>query len=80
MLWPSFLLFNALGGITWATFYGLGSYFLGESIHRLTGPVGTVTIVFVVFIIIAGLALIWRNEQRLEELAEQALPGSLDVY
>jgi membrane protein DedA with SNARE-associated domain len=28
MRWPAFLLFNALGGIVWATVYGLGGYFL----------------------------------------------------
>jgi membrane protein DedA with SNARE-associated domain len=80
MRWPSFLLFNALGGIVWATLYGLGGYFLGDNIHRLTGPVGTVTIVLTLLIIIAGLMLIWRNEHRLEEQAEQALPGPLDAY
>ncbi len=30
-------------------------------------------------IIIASLVLVWRNEQRLEEQAEKALPGSLDA-
>src|SRR5256884_2134639 len=40
MKWGRFLLFNALGGITWATIYGVGSYYLGDNIHRFTGPVG----------------------------------------
>ena len=31
MPWPSFLLWNALGGITWATAVGLVAYFLGHS-------------------------------------------------
>src|ERR1700736_961003 len=35
MPWASFLLYNALGGIIWATLYGLGGYFLGDNIHRL---------------------------------------------
>jgi membrane protein DedA with SNARE-associated domain len=35
MAWPRFLLFNAAGGIVWATLYGLGGYFLGDNIHRL---------------------------------------------
>ena len=45
MPWGSFLLYNALGGIIWATLYGLGGYFLGDNIHRLTGPIGPITIV-----------------------------------
>jgi len=80
MPWPSFLLFNALGGITWATVYGLGGYFLGKSIHRLAGPVGTITIVLATLIIIASLVFVWRNEQQLEEKAEKALPGPLEAY
>src|SRR5258706_8209214 len=28
MPWPDFLFFNAAGGITWATIYGLGGYYL----------------------------------------------------
>ena len=80
MRWPPFLLFNALGGITWATLFGLGGYFLGEEIHRLTGPVGTITIVLAVLIIIAFLIFVWRNERQLEEKAEQALPGPLEAY
>jgi membrane protein DedA with SNARE-associated domain len=31
MPWPSFLLWNALGGISWATAIGLIAYFLGHS-------------------------------------------------
>ena len=80
MPWPSFLLFNALGGIVWATAYGLGGYFLGESIHRLARPVGTITIVLAVLIILASLVFVWRRERQLEEKAEKALPGPLDAY
>jgi membrane protein DedA with SNARE-associated domain len=80
MRWPPFLLFNALGGITWATLFGLGGYFLGEEIHRLTGPVGTITIVLAVLIIIAILIFVWRNERQLEEKAEKAFPGPIEKY
>src|SRR5438128_7679189 len=45
MSWPRFLLFNALGGIMWATLYGMGGYLLGKNINRFTGPLGTITIV-----------------------------------
>jgi membrane protein DedA with SNARE-associated domain len=80
MLWGRFLLFNALGGIVWATIFGLGGYFLGENIHRLAGPVGTVTIVLAVIIIGASVIFVWRNERQLEERAEKALPGPIEAY
>jgi membrane protein DedA with SNARE-associated domain len=77
MPWSRFLLFNALGGVIWATLYGLGGYFLGEEIHRLTGPVGIVTIVLAVLIIIASLIVVRRNER---QLAEKAFPGPIENY
>ena len=79
MRWPRFLLFNAAGAIVWATLYGLGGYFLGDNIHRLVGQVGVAFLVLAVFLIIAGIVLVRRNEERLEDEAERPLPGSLDV-
>lgn len=80
MRWSAFLLFNALGGIVWATVYGLGGYLpLGQypslsrtSWHDHPGPGRP--------IILAGLVFTWRNERQLEEQAEQALPGPLEAY
>jgi len=80
MPWPRFLLFNALGGIVWATVYGLGGYFLGNNIHRLTGPVGTITIVLAILVILAFLVFLRRNEHRLEDEAEKAFPGPIEQY
>jgi membrane protein DedA with SNARE-associated domain len=78
MRWPLFLLYNALGGITWATIYGLGGYILGKNVNRLTGPVGIITIVLAAIIIVGFLIFLKRNEKQLEEKAVQALPGPLD--
>jgi len=80
MPWPRFLFFNAAGGIVWATLYGLGGYFLGDNVHRLTGTIGTVALVLAVLVIIAFLVFLRRNEHRLEEEAERALPGPLSAY
>ncbi|TMC35677.1 MAG: DedA family protein [Chloroflexi bacterium] len=73
MRWPGFLFFNALGGIVWATLFGLGGYYLGDNIHRLTGPVAITCTVLATLIIIAFLIFVHRNEQRLEAEAERAL-------
>ena len=79
MRWTTFLLFNALGGIAWATLFGLGGYFLGDNIHRLTGPVAIISIVLAALTIIALLVYVRRHEQQLEAEAEMALTGSLDI-
>src|SRR5437016_6974433 len=78
MRWPPFLVFNALGGIVWATVYGLGGYLLGKNVHRLAGPIGITTLVLALLLILAGIILLRRNEQQLEEKAERALPGPID--
>ena len=79
MRWPRFLIFNALGGIVWATIYGLAGYFLGNNIQHLTGPVGIVTVVLALLIIIAFLIFLRRNEHRLEDEAEKEFPGPLEA-
>lgn len=79
MRWPRFLFFNASGGIVWATLYGLGGYFLGDTIHRVTGPIGTILLVLAALLILAAIVIVRRNEQRLEDEAERALPGPLEA-
>lgn len=80
MPWPDFLLFNALGGITWATIYGVASYYLGDNIHRFTGPIGYGLLALGILLIIAFFYFVHRNEERLEKEAVQAMPGPIDDY
>jgi membrane protein DedA with SNARE-associated domain len=40
MRWRSFLLWNALGGIGWALFFGLLGYFGGEAAAELVARAG----------------------------------------
>jgi len=80
MAWPRFLVFNASGGILWALIYGMGGYLLGDNVHRLDGPVGIATLALGVAALVASFVLLRRNEKRLEDEAEQAMPGPLDQY
>lgn len=80
MKWPTFLLFNALGGIIWATIYGTGGYVLGKNIHRIAGPVGITFTVIAVILTIAGFIFLKQNENRLADEAERALPGPLNHH
>jgi len=65
-----FLIFNAAGGIVWATMFGVGGYTLGEGIRRIAGPFGLL-IAAIVFAF-----LLWRyykkNEERFLDEAEAA--------
>jgi membrane protein DedA with SNARE-associated domain len=58
MAWPTFLFWNALGGIAWAITVGLLAYYLGptaEHIFKVTGIAG----VSVALVVAAGY-LLWR--------------------
>ncbi len=62
MSWWRFLLFNAAGGIVWATLYGLGAYYLGHEIERVGKPVGIALAMAAVKAIIAALIFVRRSE------------------
>jgi membrane protein DedA with SNARE-associated domain len=77
MRWRTFLLFNAAGGIVWASVYGTAAYFLGSSIQRISGPLGIGFAIAGAAAIVAGAIFVRREEGRLTIEAEKALPGPL---
>ena len=61
MPWPTFLFWNALGGIAWATSIGLVAYFVGhsaEKIIHLAGLGGAVVVV------LGGIGVWWVVRRR----------------
>ena len=78
MHWKTFLLFNALGGILWATIFGCGGYLLGHNFEHFSGPVGLILAGIAAILIITGFIFFKRNEARLTTEAEKALPGPID--
>ena len=73
MGWKTFLLWNAVGGVAWATLYGVGAYLLGNAMSRLEGPVGIGLGVVAAIVVIVAIFVLRRNETRLEDKAEQAM-------
>jgi membrane protein DedA with SNARE-associated domain len=65
MSWPKFLVFNAAGGITWATIYGLLGYFLGNNLALLHGIVRVITVAGIAVAVIAALVVLvlWRRRR-----------------
>ncbi len=71
-----FVVFNAVGGIAWASAFGFGGYLLGAGIRRIAGPVGWIGLgIAVVF----GFAL-WcyykKNEETLLVKAEREMAAT----
>ncbi len=75
--WPRFLLFNALGGIVWATIFGLGGYFLGVAFEHYARPVGLAALIAALVGAFAASRFIAHHEKLLRAEAEAALPGPL---
>lgn len=80
MPWRRFLIYNASGGIVWATLYGSAAYLAGRVIETLSRPLAIafggagVTAIVVAFLLVRG------HERRLEEIAEREFPGPLAGY
>jgi membrane-associated protein len=79
MPWPTFLFWNALGGIAWATSVGLLAYFVGHSAEKfihLAGVGGAVVVV------LGGLVL-WfvlrLRRRKAEQLVEAEIEAELEA-
>jgi membrane protein DedA with SNARE-associated domain len=75
--WPRFLVFNALGGIVWATIFSLGGYFLGIAFEHYARPVGIAALICAVVGVVLASRFIGEHERALRAEAEAALPGPL---
>ncbi len=73
MHWRTFLLWNAVGGVVWATTYGTAAYLLGDAIRRIEGPVAIGLAVIGVIVIGVAVVFLRRNERRLEDKAAQEM-------
>ena len=77
MPWWRFLVFNAAGGIVWATVFGTGAYLLGAQIRNLSQTATIVGGILAVIAIVGFFVFLRRNEERLMAEADAALPGQL---
>ncbi len=78
MPWPHFLLMNALGGIVWATVFGVGAYVFGKQVAELGGGIVSVLLLIgAVVAVIAGMIFFRHHEEELIKQAEIAIPGPL---
>ncbi|MGO4872363.1 MAG: DedA family protein [Roseiarcus sp.] len=75
--WPRFLFFNALGGVVWATIFGLGGFFLGRAFEHYARPVGFAALIAALIGVFVASRFVAHHEALLRAEAEAALPGPL---
>ena len=75
--WPRFLIFNALGGVVWASIFGAGGFWLGMAFEHYARPIGITALVIAVICAFAASRFIAHHEQALRDEAERAIPGPL---
>ena len=72
--WEEFFLFNAAGGIVWATIFGAGGYLLGRAFEHYARPVGVAALIAAVIGAIFAARFIRSHEQALEGRGRKAFP------
>ena len=79
MGWRRFTVFNAAGGIVWASLVGFAFYFAGGALTRSHGIIQTVAVAVAIAVIVASLIVVRRYEARIAERAEAEFPGPLEA-
>ena len=67
MRWPTFLLWNALGGVAWATSVGLLAYLIGPAAEEVFKVGGTVAVSLTVLALVVFALFRWRRASRAPE-------------
>ena len=79
MPWRTFLFYNAVGGILWATIYGTIGYIAGRFFHdnfaqveRLATTLGWIGTGLIVLVVLAALFILRKRRHKLTQAIAQA--------
>lgn len=64
MRFRMFFFWNALGGLTWGTTYGLVGYFGGKAAAHVLSQIGLAGAVLLVLLVVGGLIAVKRRDRR----------------
>ena len=75
--WRKFLLWNTLGGISWAGAWGMLAYGFGKALQNMELWASIVAVAVAIAISVLAAIAVKRNAQELRECAEREFPGDL---
>jgi membrane protein DedA with SNARE-associated domain len=61
-----FFLFNGAGVVAWAAIMGLGGYFFGDAMTRVSGPLGAIGLGFAAAVVVGFFIVLRRQEKKFE--------------
>lgn len=79
MRWRSFLVWNACGGICWATAVGLIAYFLGHSAESALEAFGLYGLIAALIALVSGFLLRRRYRRQRAGASSRAGPSGADI-
>jgi len=77
MPWKRFLFFNAAGGAAWASVFAFSAYIFGRQLTDTLRAAGLLLAVAAAVLVVIGLIVVRRHEERWADVAERALPEPL---
>jgi membrane protein DedA with SNARE-associated domain len=75
--WERFFLFNAAGGVVWASIFGVGGYLLGRAFEIYAKPVGFAMLAGAIVAFFVAGRFVRHHAEQLQGEAERAFPGPL---
>ncbi|HEY1753038.1 MAG TPA: DedA family protein [Caulobacteraceae bacterium] len=75
MSWRRFVVFNAVGAVTWTCAIGLAAYYFGRAFVHLNKPLGWALVALAVVGFVVGLFYIRQAERTLQREADAAILG-----
>ena len=64
MRWPTFLVWNALGGAAWATSVALAAYYGGKSVEAVFAKIGVYALIAAAVVVVLGGGYLLRRRRR----------------
>jgi membrane protein DedA with SNARE-associated domain len=64
MTWPTFVVWNALGGICWSTSVGLAAYYGGTGVEKVFSKIGLYGVIVAGVVVVLAGAWWWRRRRR----------------